>query len=326
MGGHRFEELAEAAMYGTEETMSQKYTGDLRETTQYKAGNVEINIAKHSGYCWGVQRAYDQTVATAKTTEGPVYTYGPLIHNPQTIDELRNVYGVNYVNGPEDLDVGTIVVRTHGVPPEIQEQLRQKGVNVIDATCPYVRVTQNYAALLLKQKYHVVIIGDPKHAEVISILAYAKGEGTVIHSMEDIDRIPKNKRRLGVVVQSTLILEKVNKIVNALLARAQEVRVFNTICYVTTERQEDAESIALSNDHVLVIGGKESSNTKKLAIVAELHGARAMLIESEADIDFSKLANAKRIGILAGASTPNWLIDKCKDRLVEHFSAVVAAA
>ncbi len=308
-------------MNGTIEIMSQKYTGDLRDITQYKAGNVEINIATHSGYCWGVQRAYDQTVATAKTTEGPVFTYGPLIHNPQTIDELRSVYGVNYINSPDEIDAGTVVVRTHGVPPETQDKLRIKGVQVIDATCPYVRVTQNYAALLLKQKYHVVIIGDPKHAEVISILAYAKGEGTVIHCLEDIEKIPHNKRRLGVVVQSTLILEKVNKIVNALLARAQEVRVFNTICYVTTERQEDAEHIARTNDHVLVIGGKESSNTKKLAIVAELHGAKAMLIESEGDIDFGTLANAKKIGILAGASTPNWLIDKCKDRLVEHFSA-----
>jgi 4-hydroxy-3-methylbut-2-enyl diphosphate reductase len=155
---------------------------------------------------------------------------------------------------------------------------------------------------------------------VISILAYAKGEGTVIEHLEDIDKIPKNKRRLGLVVQSTLILDKVNKIVNALLARAQEVRVFNTICYVTTERQEDAENIARTNDHVIVIGGKQSSNTKKLAIVAESHGACAMLIESESDIDFEQLRDARRIGILAGASTPNWLIDKCKDRLVEYFN------
>ncbi len=307
-------------MFGTRDNMSQKYLGDLRDVTQYKAGNVEINIAKHSGYCWGVQRAYDQTVATAKSKDGPVYTIGPLIHNPQTIDELKNVYGVNYINEADEVSEGTVIVRTHGIPPEVQDQFRSKGVEVIDATCPYVRVTQNYAALLLKQKYHVVIIGDPNHAEVISILAYAKGEGTVIHCLEDIDHIPKNKRRLGVVVQSTLILEKVNKIVNALLARAQEVRVFNTICYVTTERQEDAEHIAQTNDHVIVIGGKESSNTKKLAIVAETNGARAMLIESESDIDFRKLENARKIGILAGASTPNWLIDKAKDRLVEYFS------
>ncbi|MBE7491481.1 MAG: 4-hydroxy-3-methylbut-2-enyl diphosphate reductase [Planctomycetes bacterium] len=311
-------------MTGTRTTMGHnKYTGDLRAVTHYRAGNVEINIAKHSGYCWGVDRAYEQTVATAKSKDGPVFTFGPLIHNPQTIESLKNEFGVDYINSVEELtkpEGATVIIRTHGVPPEMQEQFKAKGAEVIDATCPYVRVTQNYAQLLHKQKYHVVIIGDPKHPEVISILAYAKGEGTVIQSMDDLHRIPKNKRRLGIVVQSTLILKKVNEIVNALLARAQEVRVFNTICYVTTERQEDAETIAKYNDHVIVIGGHASSNTKKLAIVAESYGAKAQLVESPEDIDFDELKDAKRIGILAGASTPNWLIDKARDALIAHFS------
>jgi 4-hydroxy-3-methylbut-2-enyl diphosphate reductase len=302
-----------------------KYTGDLREVTQYRAGNVEINIAKHSGYCWGVDRAYEQTLATAKTKDGPVLTFGPLIHNPQTIEMLQGEYGVDYIEDVNDDRAGpgsTVIIRTHGVAPDVQEKFKEKGAEVIDATCPYVRVTQNYAQLLHKQKYHVVIIGDPKHPEVISILAYAKGEGTVIKGMDDLYKIPKNKRRLGVVVQSTLILKKVNEIVNALLARAQEVRVFNTICYVTTERQEDAETIAKQNDHVIVIGGKASSNTKKLAVVAESFGAHAQLIEKPEDIDFEQLKDAQHIGILAGASTPNWLIDQARDVLIKHFSAV----
>lgn len=317
-------------MIGARQSMGHnKYTGDLRQVTQYHAGNVEINIAKHSGYCWGVDRAYEQTVATAKTKAGPVLTFGPLIHNPQTIDELRRDYDVDYleeVTDPRAVPGSTVIIRTHGVAPDVQEQFKAKGVDVIDATCPYVRVTQNYAQLLHKQKYHVVIIGDPKHPEVISILAYAKGEGTVIKYMEDLDKIPRNKRRLGIVVQSTLILKKVNEIVNALLARAQEVRVFNTICYVTTERQEDAETIAKQNDHVIVIGGHASSNTKKLAIVAESFGAKAQLIESPEQIDFVELKDAKRIGVLAGASTPNWLIDQARDVLIEHFSKEVVAA
>lgn len=311
-------------MVGTRIVMGHnKYTGDLRETTRYHAGNVEINIAKHSGYCWGVDRAYEQTVATAKAKDGPVVTFGPLIHNPQTIEALKREYEVDYINSVDELknpEGTTVIIRTHGVPPETQEQFKARGAEVIDATCPYVRVTQNYAQLLHKQKYHVVIIGDPYHPEVISILAYAKGEGTLVQSIDQIDRIPKNKRRLGIVVQSTLILKKVNEIVNALLARAQEVRVFNTICYVTTERQEDAEHIAKQNDHVIVIGGHASSNTKKLAIVAESYGAKAQLIESPEDIDFEELKDARRIGILAGASTPNWLIDNARDVLIRHFS------
>jgi (E)-4-hydroxy-3-methyl-but-2-enyl pyrophosphate reductase len=299
-----------------------KYTGDLRDVTQYTVGDVEINIAKHSGYCWGVDRAYEQTLATAKTKDGPVYTYGPLIHNPQTIEQLRRDYKVDYIDEVTDERAGegsTVIIRTHGVPPDVQDEFKAKGAEVIDATCPYVRVTQNYAQLLHKQKYHVVIIGDPKHPEVISILAYAKGEGTVIKGMEDLHKVPRNKHRLGVVVQSTLILERVNELVNALLARAQEVRVFNTICYVTTERQEDAEAIAKQNEHVIVIGGKASSNTKKLAVVAESFGAKAQLVEKPEDINFDELKDVKRIGILAGASTPNWLIDEARDRLIEYF-------
>lgn len=310
-------------MIGSRDLMGHnKFTGDLRETTRYYAGNVEINIARHSGYCWGVDRAYEQTIAVAKSAVGPIFTSGPLIHNPQTIEELKQVYGVNYIDSEDDLEGienATVIVRTHGVPPAVQDRYREKGAEVIDATCPYVRVTQNYAALMHRQKYHLVIIGDPKHPEVIGILAYAGGDGTVVKQLKDIERIPANKKRLGVVVQSTLILEKVNAIVNALLGRAQEVRVFNTICYVTTERQEDAEQIARNNDHVIVIGGAESSNTKKLALVAEEQGARAMLIESPGDIDFGKLARAQKIGILAGASTPNWLIDEVRDKLIEHY-------
>lgn len=297
---------------------------DLRGTTHYEAGPVEINVARHSGYCWGVQRAYDVVLAEAKQSKGknePIVTFGPLIHNPQTIDELRHTHGVDYVDNPEQVVNGKVVVRTHGIPLNDYEKFKEKGINVIDATCPYVKVTQNYAALLHKQKYHVVIVGDYKHPEVISILSFARGEGTVVKTVEDVEKIPKHLRRLGVVVQSTMILEHVSHVIAAVLARAQEVRVFNTICYVTSERQGDAEEIARSNDFVVVVGGKASSNTKKLAVVAETYGARTQLIEGPEELDFSKFGDARRIGVLAGASTPNWLIDQVVESIERHYNA-----
>jgi len=292
---------------------------DLRDQRVYQSGGVVINVARHSGYCWGVQRAYDMTIAEAALSEQKVTTFGPLIHNPQTIEELRTKYGVDYSTNPDEITEGKVIIRTHGAPLDAQAALKSKGLEVVDATCPYVKVSQRYAALLHKEKYHVVIIGDPKHPEIISILSYAGGQGTVVRTIADVEKIPPHDRRLGVVFQSTMILALANQIVAKLVERANEVRVFNTICYVTDERQSDAEEVAKSNEFVVVIGGKESSNTKKLAMVAETFGARTQLIEGPDDLRFAEFAGAKRVGVLAGASTPNWLIDQVVERIQWHY-------
>ncbi len=293
---------------------------DLRSKTRFQANDIEINIAQHSGYCWGVQRAYDQTLAASKEEGQQVATYGPLIHNPQTIEELQKDHDVRVIHDVAEFQKGKVIVRTHGVPLEVQAALKERGAEVIDATCPYVRVSQNYAALLHREKYHVVIVGNPTHPEVVSILSYAGGEGSVVSRPEDVQSIPQHKRRIGVVVQSTMILEKVNMVLAKIMEIAQEVRVFNTICYVTDERQKDAELVARENDFVIVIGGKQSSNTKKLAVVAEGFGTRTQLIEGPEELCFEEFQSAQKIGILAGASTPNWLIDKVVQALEEHYN------
>ncbi len=293
---------------------------DLRQERHFSAGGVRITVARHSGYCWGVQRAYDMTLAEAAKGDAKVTTFGPLIHNPQTISELEQKHGVGYSTDPEAIDQGRVIIRTHGAPLDAQARLRERGLEVIDATCPYVRVSQRYAALLHKEKYHVVIIGDPKHPEVISILSYCAGEGTVVMAPSDVDKIPPQQKRIGVVFQSTMILEKVNKIVAEVVAKANEIRVFNTICYVTDERQHDAEEVAKENPFVVVIGGKESSNTKKLAVVAETHGARTQLVEGPDDLRFEEFGDVEKVGVLAGASTPNWLIDQVVERIQQRFA------
>lgn len=297
---------------------------DLRPVTTYRAGDVDITVARHAGYCWGVQRAYDQTIAEAATGDGPVVTFGPLIHNPQTIEALRAEHGVGYVENIDDVDQGKVIIRTHGVPRETKQALEAKGLNVIDATCPYVRVTQNYAGMLHKQKYFVVIIGNAEHPEVKGILSYAGGDGMVVYSPADVERIPANRRRIGVVMQSTIILDHANKLIALITAKASELRVFNTICYVTDERQKDAEDVARQTEVVVVVGGKESSNTKKLAVVAEKFGARTQLIEGPADLDFAAFNGISRVGVLAGASTPNWLIDEVVAALSGHFAGTAA--
>lgn len=292
---------------------------DLRDQQTYQSGDIVITVARHSGYCWGVQRAYDMTIAEAALSDKKVTTFGPLIHNPQTISELKQKYGVDYSTNPDEIDDGKVIIRTHGAPLEAQAALKDKGLEVIDATCPYVKVSQRYAALLHKEKYHVVIIGDPKHPEIISILSYAGGQGTVVRTVDDVAKVPPHDKRIGVVFQSTMILSLANQIVARLVERSNEVRVFNTICYVTDERQSDAEEVAKANEFVVVIGGKESSNTKKLAVVAESFGARTQLVEGPDDLRFEPFGNARRIGVLAGASTPNWLIDQVVERIQWHF-------
>ena len=292
---------------------------DLRKQVNYAAGGITINVARHSGYCWGVQRAYDQTIAQAAVGDEKVSTFGPLIHNPQTIEGLRRQYGVDILESPDEFTSGKVIVRTHGVPLETQKQLRDKGAEVIDATCPYVRVSQNHARNLHKDKYHVVIIGDPKHPEVKSIMSYAQHEGTVVKTPADVANIPKGIRRIGVVVQSTMILSIVNEIMAKLMEITAELRAFNTICYVTDERQADAEAIAKENEFVVVIGGAQSSNTKKLAVVAEKFGARTQLIEGPEQLKFEEFGEVEKIGVLAGASTPNWLIDQVVSAIQEHF-------
>ncbi|NUQ36176.1 MAG: bifunctional 4-hydroxy-3-methylbut-2-enyl diphosphate reductase/30S ribosomal protein S1, partial [Planctomycetaceae bacterium] len=185
---------------------------------------------------------------------------------------------------------------------------------------PYVRVSQNYAKLLYDEKYQVVIVGSPDHPEVKGIMSYTNNEAVVVKTRDDLKKVPRSRRRIGVVIQSTMILDHANELIAELIRMGQEVRVFNTICYVTDERQKDAEDVASKSEFVVVVGGAESSNTKKLAMVAQEHGARTTIIERTEELDFALFGDATRIGVLAGASTPNWLIDQVVEKISAHYS------
>ncbi len=278
-----------------------------------------IRIAENAGFCFGVQNAFKKIVEIAKENDCPVNTLGPLIHNPQTIELLREKYGVDFIENAENAQDGIVVIRTHGVSPEVFKILDSKEIIVENATCPYVIKTQNYASKLHEHGRFVVIIGDPMHPEVISILGYAGNDGIAIEQIEQVEELPMD-RKLGIVIQSTFIPEKAEKIITRVREKYSNCVIYNTICTVTQNRQSEAMEIAEISDYVLVIGGRNSANTEKLRQIALLHGVNIVKkIETIKEIDFEELSNVNNLGILAGASTPSWMISRVVSEIKEHY-------
>ncbi len=277
---------------------------------------MNIRKAVHAGYCWGVERALDIVTDTAAERPGEtVRTLGPIIHNPQVVQSLEEK-GVQSVNGLEEMTEGTVIIRTHGVPPETYEQARAKGLNIVDATCPLVNLVQNRAKQLVQEGYHLVIFGNPRHPEVIGTIGHAGGKATVIERPEDVEntQLPK---RIGVVVQTTQETELLAELLAQLSARCKEIKIFNTICNPTIERQEAARELARNVQVVIVVGGKNSSNTRHLAEVCREEGATAYHIEEAAELDPTWVKGIDNVGVTAGASTPGWLMDQVIDRIQE---------
>jgi 4-hydroxy-3-methylbut-2-enyl diphosphate reductase len=275
---------------------------------------MKIRKAVHAGYCWGVERALDIVTETAAAHPGEtVRTLGPIIHNPHVVQSLEDK-GVQSVNGLEEMDNGTVIIRTHGVPPETYAQATATGLNVVDATCPLVTLVQNKAKQLVQEGYHLVIFGNPRHPEVIGTIGHAGGKATVIEHPEDVEKVHLPKR-VGVVVQTTQETELLAALLAHLAPRCKEVKIFNTICNPTIERQEAARELARDVQVVIVVGGKNSSNTRHLAEVCREEGATAYHIEDATELDPEWVRGVDNIGITAGASTPGWLMDQVIERL-----------
>ncbi len=215
-----------------------------------------IRKAVHAGYCWGVERALDIVNQTAEThKEVPVRTLGPIIHNPQVVQSLDDK-GVHSIDSLDQLrEGGTVIIRTHGVAPEVYEQAETKGLTVVDATCPLVTLVQNKAKQLVNEGYHLVIFGNPKHPEVIGTLGHAGGKATVIEKPGDA-RTAKLPKKVGVVVQTTQETELVSELLSYLAPRCKEIKVFNTICNPTIERQDAARDLARDVQLMIVVAAK----------------------------------------------------------------------
>lgn len=276
---------------------------------------MEITIAEHAGFCYGVKRAVDlaEDLAGKKPR---VATLGPLIHNPQVVERLRS-RGVETVGSPDEAEGGALVIRTHGVPPEVAGRAREKGLEVFDATCPYVQKSQRWAKRLTGDGYQVIVVGEPAHAEIIGVLGWTGGKGRVVETPEEAEALPEMDKA-AVIPQTTLKREDLDRVVEVLRPKVRELRVVDAICSATSDRQESARRLASQVEVMLVVGGHSSGNTRRLAQVSEETGAETHLVETAAEIKQEWFRGKAKVGITAGASTPDWIIKEVVDRVSEE--------
>lgn len=273
---------------------------------------MRISIARHGGFCFGVRRAVD-AVEEQLHISTPVYTLGRIIHNPLVTEDLSR-RGVCIVNSADDVPFGsTLVIRSHGVPPEVLSDCASRGLTIVDATCPFVSRIHRMAQSAVAQGFSVVIAGDAKHPEVQGILGWAPG-AQVVSSVQEVTQLAKMQKCM-LLVQTTFDAQALPTIISALQDWADQLVVEDTICSATRERQEEAHEIAAQNEVVLVVGGKESSNTKKLFEIAKQHTS-AYWIERANEIQKDWFQSVKTVGIVAGASTPDSVIKE----VVDHMS------
>lgn len=273
---------------------------------------VHIQIASEAGACYGVERALRMVEDAAKTSPVPVHTLGPLIHNPRVVADLA-LKGVTVVDSPEESAGDTLLLRTHGVTPNEERRARELCHDVLDATCPFVKKVHLAASRLYREGYQVVVVGEAGHPEVEATLPHAPGAVVVGDASEAAD-LPVCKK-VGVVVQTTQSRSNLEHVVSALLGRAEEVRVVNTICDATSGHQGACAELAARADVMIVIGGRISANTKRLTEIAAELCPRTYHIEGADELDPSWLDRAGLIGITAGASTPASQIDAVRSAI-----------
>jgi len=274
---------------------------------------MDVKIARTAGFCWGVRRTVDKVMGVAETAGHGVVTLGPIIHNPQAVERMREK-GVGMVSAIAEVAEGTtVVVRTHGAVKTELDAARARGLEVVDGTCPYVKYPQVVAQRLSRAGYHVVIVGDEKHAEVKGVVSYVEGPYTVARPGGPIPAIPD--RKVAVIAQTTCIGAEFERVVGALALRHKEVRAVNTICSDTDERQDDARQLASQVDAVVVVGGKNSANTRHLAEICRGIQPRTWHVETEEELQPEWFQGCRVVGVSAGASTPDWVIEGVAGRL-----------
>lgn len=267
---------------------------------------MQVIRAKHAGVCYGVERALDMAAA-AMMDEESTYTLGPLIHNPKVVDELaRN--GVEVAGSVDEIDRGIVVIRSHGVEPDVLKQLGEKGLTVIDATCPHVAKAQRAAAELRELGGTVLVIGRAEHPEVKGLCGHAGDAAVVVAGVDELPDVLKEP--VGIVVQTTESKEKLAAVIEALESRGIEPVVKNTVCFATRQRQDSAAMLADEVDAIVVIGGRNSSNTTHLFEICMSHCERSYFVESASELDSSWFSGCETVGVTAGASTPDDQIDE----------------
>ena len=284
---------------------------------------MEVKVAKTAGFCFGVKRAVEMVYEQVEQCEGKqIYTYGPIIHNEEVIKDMKKK-GVEIIRDEEELkeiQSGVVIIRSHGVPKRIQEMLEKQGLCCVDATCPFVKKIHRIVEEESKAGKHIVIIGDANHPEVQGIKGWSSSEVTVIKTEEEAKsfKMPENTE-ICIVSQTTFNYNKFKYLVEIISKKQYNVSVLNTICSATKERQTEAESIANEVDVMIVIGDKHSSNTQKLFEICSKACANTYYIQTLEDLDMNQLKSVRTVGITAGASTPNNIIEEVQNNVRVNF-------
>lgn len=266
---------------------------------------MKIELAENYGFCFGVKRAIKKAEQIKNAA-----TIGPLIHNNEEIMRLKKKFNVKTLNDVKELsDEKRAIIRTHGITKQDLENLKQKEIEIFDATCPFVTKPQQICEKMSKDGYEVVIFGDENHPEVKGVKSYVSTKAYVVLDKKELENI-NFSNKIAVVSQTTKKVKDFMEIVNFLILKVREIRVFNTICDATFKNQEAIAKLSQKSDIVIIVGGKNSSNTKQLFLIAKNYCSDSYLIETKNELDRSWFQNKKLCGISAGASTPDWIIQE----------------
>lgn len=289
---------------------------------------MEVTVAKSAGFCFGVKRAVDTVYREIESGEKPVYTFGPIIHNEQVVEDLEN-RGVQVIHSEDELEGlsgGTVVIRSHGVSRDVCEKIEARGMKIVDATCPFVKKIHRIVDEEGRKGRHVVIIGSADHPEVQGIMGWASGPVTVMHTAEEAESfVPENGKPISIVAQTTFNYNKFKDLVEILCKKRYDnnvlniLNILNTICNATEERQREAKSIAGEVDTMLVVGGRHSSNTQKLFEICKKECENTYYIQTPVDLDSDMFQCSSYVGITAGASTPNKIIEEVQEHVRIKF-------
>ena len=280
--------------------------------------SMKVIKAKTAGFCFGVKRAVDTVYEQVDACSSLIYTYGPIIHNEEVVRDMESK-GVVVLRSEEELDAlekGTVIIRSHGVGKWIYDKLEARNIRIVDATCPFVKKIHNIVRKASAEGAHIVIIGNPDHPEVQGIRGWAGEKVTVVQDKESAEGVDFGKKeKICVVSQTTFNYNKFKDLVEIIKKKSYDVSVLNTICNATKERQTEAQSIAESVDAMIVIGDKHSSNTQKLFEICRRACNNTYYIQTLDDLDLNQLGSVETVGITAGASTPNNIIEEVQNNV-----------
>ncbi|HHX51006.1 MAG TPA: 4-hydroxy-3-methylbut-2-enyl diphosphate reductase, partial [Clostridia bacterium] len=274
---------------------------------------MQVIVAKSAGFCFGVKRAIEIASGFDVSRNERVFTLGPLIHNHQVVERLA-AKGIWPVEDLEGIGEGKIIIRSHGVGPKTLDYLKKQGIETVDATCPFVKKAQKIAWKLHNQGFQVVVLGDLEHPEIQGIMEWSDGKAIVVKDLEEAAELPFYPK-IGLLAQTTQQVDTLEKVASLIEKKCSELVVHNTVCSATKVRQEEAFQLSREVDVMLVVGGRHSANTNKLASICRGAGTPAYHIEDASELDPLWFNNAYRVGVTAGASTPDWIIEEVVQRM-----------